>query len=248
MTADATFDVRGTAAENLRGRVDISAPSVRVARYQLQSVKANAVLDGARTTLRASARGYGASATIRGRITRTAHPSAPIAYDVEGQLANVDLQKLPLPSSTPRLSTILNSSYKARGSGSNVVADLQLARSTVEGATIQDGTTLHVATAGATMSYAAAGGVAQLDPQRIGRALHIDNLSEDRFHGQVNASFNINGSGRTIAELAGHADARLQDRRCSAAIFPTCCSRRTCASTRSRAWSAAGSTRSIPPA
>ncbi len=211
VTADATFDVRGTAAESLGGRVDISAPSVRVAGYQLQSVKANAVLDGALTTLRASARGYGASATIRGRITRTEHPSAPITYDVEGQLANVDLQKLPLPSSTPRLSTILNSSYKARGSGSNVVADLQLARSTVEGATIQDGTTLHVATAGATISYAAAGGIAQLDPQRIGRALHIDNLSEDRFHGQVNASFNINGSGRTIAELAGHADARLQD-------------------------------------
>ena len=91
------FDVRGTTADDLRGRVDLSAPSVRVARYALQSVKANAVLDGARTTLRASARGYGASATVRGRITRTAHPSAPIAYDVEGQLANVDLQKLPLP-------------------------------------------------------------------------------------------------------------------------------------------------------
>ena len=74
VTADATFDVRGTAAEILRGRVDISAPSVRVARYQLQSVKANAVLDGARTTLRASARGYGASATIRGRITRHGTP------------------------------------------------------------------------------------------------------------------------------------------------------------------------------
>ena len=105
----------------------------------------------------------------------------------------------------------MNSTYKARGSGSNVVADLQLVRSTVEGASIQDGTTLHVATDSARMSYAAAGGVGQLDPQRVGRALHIDNLSEDRFHGQVNASFNINGSGRTVAELAGHADARLQD-------------------------------------
>ena len=118
VTADATFDVRGTTADDLRGRIGLSAPSVRVARYALQSVKADALLDGPRTTLRASARGYGASATIRGRITRPALPSAPIAYDVEGQVANVDLQKLPLPPSTPRLSTSVSSAYKARGSGS----------------------------------------------------------------------------------------------------------------------------------
>ncbi len=84
VTADATFDVRGTTADDVRGRVDLSAPSVRVARYALQSVKANALLDGPRTMLRASARGYGASATIQGRITRTARPSAPIAYRRRG--------------------------------------------------------------------------------------------------------------------------------------------------------------------
>ena len=41
--------------------------------------------------------------------------------------------------------------------------------------------------------------------------IHVDTLSEDRFGGLVNASFNINGAGRTVEDLAGHADARIQD-------------------------------------
>jgi autotransporter translocation and assembly factor TamB len=187
---DLPTDINATARLELRGRTS-------------EDASGRAEIDG-------SARGYGAAATIRGRVAR-AGESSPLAYDLSGRVSGVNAARLPLPASVPRLTTALTASYRVHGTGADPVADLRLTRSSIEGATLADGTTAHVEIRGRHLAYAAKGSIDELDPQRLGRALEVDALSADRMAGHLNAEFDINGSGRTLAELAGHADVRLHD-------------------------------------
>jgi hypothetical protein len=164
-----------------------------------------------RAEIDASAKAYGAVATLRGRIARAGAEISSLSYDLSGRAANVNAARLPLPASAPHLRTVLTATYHVRGTGMNPVADLRLNRSTVEGASLADGTTAHVEMRGDHIAYAARGSIAGLDPQRLGGALHVDALSTDRMAGQITADFDVKGSGRTLAELTGHADVRVHD-------------------------------------
>jgi len=170
----ANFDVHGRTSADVAGRAEVDA----------------------------SAKAYGAAATLRGRIAGAGGDISSVSYDLKGHVTNVNADRLPLPPSAPRLASAVSASYHVRGTGMNPVADLRFARSTVEGATLADGTTAHVELRGAHIAYAARGSLAGLDPQRLGNALHVDALSSDRAAGEVVADFDLRGSGRTLASSA----------------------------------------------
>src|SRR5262249_53881323 len=120
---DLPTDITGSANADLRGRTS-------------EDVTVRAEVD-------ASAKAYGAAATLRGRIARAGGDASSPSYDLNGRVANLNAARLPLPSSAPRLATVLTASYRVHGTGMNPVADLRLNRSTVEGASLADGTTAH---------------------------------------------------------------------------------------------------------
>ena len=183
ITGAANFDVHGRTSADVAGRAEVDA----------------------------SAKAYGGAVTLRGRIASAGGDVSSVSYDLKGHVTNVNADRLPLPPPAPRLTSAVSASYHVRGTGMNPVADLQFARSTVEGATLADGTTAHVELRGAHIAYAARGSFAGLDPQRLGNALHVDALSSDRAAGEVAADFDLRGSGRTLAELSAHADITVHD-------------------------------------
>lgn len=183
ITGSAKVVLRGQTSEDVTGQADIDA----------------------------SAKAYGATATLRGRIARTGGDVSSLSYDVNGRATNVNAARLPLPPSAPRLATALTASYHVRGTGENPIADLRFGRSAIAGASLAEGARAHVEVHGGHVSYAARGSVVGVDPQRLGNALHVEALSSDGVAGHVNAEFDVKGSGRTLDELSGHADVTVRD-------------------------------------
>ena len=220
VTADATFDLRGSGPDDLHGEVQIESGPVRAAGYALDSLRADATLKGRAIDLRARGRGYGSVLTAGGSLTRPASPEDPLTYDFRGRLASVNLRRLPLPERAPRLATNLNGTYHVRGAGDRLVATLRLNSSTAEGAAIADGTTARVDLSGRVPTYAARGGFSDLDPQRLARALGRPALADDRWAGRVNARFDLEGRGTTLENVEARADVQVQDSRLGGVDVP----------------------------
>jgi hypothetical protein len=211
LTGTATVDLKVRSVDDVHGTANVTTPAIRLATYRVDSLRADANLAGRRIDVRGTTRAYGASATVDGEVTRPARAGDVIGYDLRGQVSSVDLSRLPLPKSSPRPKTNLNSAYHVRGAGDRTAADLRLRPSEVEGATIADGTRVRVAMEGKRLAYAAEGAVAHLNPQRLGRALGQETLAQDRFAGDLNAAFNVEGAGRTLADLVVNGDLALQN-------------------------------------
>ena len=139
--------------------------------YQAANVNARGRIDGRRITVDGAAAAYGARATARGTIVTPATPAEQVAVNLRGNASGLDLRRLPPALRVPRLESNLAFAYQLAGPARSLDADVELRRSTLEGATIADGTTARVAL-GPPLNYVVRGGVADLNVRRLGAKLN----------------------------------------------------------------------------
>jgi autotransporter translocation and assembly factor TamB len=193
-------DITGTARVNLAlpsgrlplsGTYSIDAASVQIAGYAARDVDAKGRIDGRTIRVDAEANAYGGRATAAG----TVRTDTPLAIDLEGRAANLDLRNLPPQLDAPGVPSDLQFTYRLVGRGRVYTADVRLDTSTLAGATIAPGTTGRVTIGAGAPAYEANGSVRGLDIQRVGTGFGIAALRADRFKSRVNASFAVSGSG-----------------------------------------------------
>ncbi len=217
ITGRAAVDLTVPAAgvDAMRGTFRFAGPRVVAAGYDAKNVEARGRLDGPRITVDGRASAYGGTATARGFIIT---PSAPkgraLQFSLDGRTAGLELRALPSSLNAPRLSTNLNAAYHAEGAGKQIAGNATLNRSTVEGATIEAGTVASFRYNGpGRIEYAAKGTVRDLNPRRLGRGLHVAALDAERYEGDVNARFDVRGSGTALAVMTLDASGTLTDSR-----------------------------------
>ena len=140
--------------------------------YTASDVRATGRIADGRVTIDARANAYGGSAAAKGTLVPAAG-ERPFAFDLQGQADDVNLKGLPASTGAPALETDLSvASFQVRGHGQTIEGSATLKRSTVEGATVADGTVAQFARQNGAVSYAARGAIADLNVQRLGR-IHI---------------------------------------------------------------------------
>ena len=175
----------------LSGTYSIDASSVQVAGYAARDVNARGRIDGQTIRIDANAAAYGGRATAAG----TVKTGTPLALDLRGRAANLDLRNLPPQLKAPGVASNLQFDYHLTGRGRVFSGDVRMATSTLAGATIAPGTTASFSVGGGAPTYAAKGRVSNLDIQSVGKGFGITALAADRFKSRVTADFTVNGSG-----------------------------------------------------
>jgi autotransporter translocation and assembly factor TamB len=212
ITGHGTIDLQVASApagarvmDRITGTFRFAGPHVVAAGYEARNVRATGRLDDGRITLDARADAYGGTGTARGFIV-TPGPGRALAYDLRGSADSVDLRDLPAATGAPKLATDLSvAEYHVRGAGSNVTGTATLNRSTVEGATIDDGTIATFDVTHGAVSYTAKGQTANLNLQRVGGALDVAALAKPEYDSQITGVFDVSGtldrasSGRRVA-------------------------------------------------
>lgn len=217
ITGDAHIDIalpeRG---EPLRGTYSLNASRAQVAGYEARNVIAKGRIDGRAIQIAGTADAYGGHASASGAIdTRQ-----PVALDLTGRAANVDLRNLPAVFRVPGVASDLQFAYTLAGRGGVYAGEARLDPSTLAGASIAPGTTVQFRVGDGAPAYAAQGAVAGLDVQQIGRGFGIRALAVDRFRSRVNGSFTVSGSGGGRYPLALDATGVLADTALFGATFP----------------------------
>jgi uncharacterized protein involved in outer membrane biogenesis len=203
--------ITGDGLDGARGTFTFAGPRVAVAGYEAANVRATGRVAGPRITVDGRANAYGGTATARGFIVTPAAGRA-LRFSLDGRAAGVDLRRLPPAVAAPKLATNLDARYHVEGSGGRVSGRATLAQSTVEGATIAEGTTASFAVHGpGQIEYAARGAVRDLNLQRLGRALEIPALADERFEGDVRARFDVRGRGTSLEAMQLDASGQLAD-------------------------------------
>ncbi len=222
ITGQAQIDLRFASApaakpaiDRLSGSFAFRGPAVVAAGYQARNARATGTFANGRLTLDAGAAAYGGTATAKGFIALPA-PGRRLAFDLRGKADGVDLRDLPANLDVPKLATDLSvaeyhvaglvhrSTEGEGGTGPEISGTALLNRSTVEGATIGDGTSAEFKTGAAGISYAARGTVAGLNVPRIGRVMKIAALDKPAYDGTLNGDFEVSGSvPRTTGRAAG---------------------------------------------
>jgi autotransporter translocation and assembly factor TamB len=204
--ASASFLARTT------GTFSFEGPRVMAAGYRATDVRVSGRFEGERITLDGRAKAYGGSATAKGFIAPPTGDRA-LAFDLRGAANNVDLRNLPAETGVPKLATDLSvAEYHITGQGSDISGSALLNASTVEGAAVAKGTVADFNIGARDVSYSARGSVADLNLQRIGRAMNIAALDKPAYDGRVNGDFDVKGSlprapaGRTNGSTVASAD------------------------------------------
>jgi hypothetical protein len=214
ISGDATFDLRfpsATAGFPVDGTANFTGARAGAYGYEATNVKVDATLDGRRIRLDGSANAYGARATTRGTIARPGQGQRDLTVDLAGRIAGLDLRRLPANLRVPVLATDIDGSYAVSGSLAALKAEATLGSSTIEGATVADGTTGRFARTPAGFTFGAAGTIAGLDVQRLGAALRVPAMTDARLAGEVNGSFEVTGEQRGRDGLRVEATGTVTD-------------------------------------
>ena len=226
ITGNAHVDLRVESFSNLNslhGGVAIDSPRIVASGYTAGPLDANAQIEGRRVALTAKAAAYGASATASGRVTLPdfADKNAktrPVAFDVNGQVRNVDLRRMPRELKVPPADTDVNAAYHVAGTADidrperrHVKADLRFAPSTAAGAKIAADSRVSATIDGSDIAYDADASVANLDLQRIGEQFNVKALAEDRYKSDINAHLIAKGRGTTPKEVNVDASGTISD-------------------------------------
>ncbi|MEO5896733.1 MAG: translocation/assembly module TamB domain-containing protein [Vicinamibacterales bacterium] len=201
ITGQAQIDVEVAATphnapfnERLAGTFTFAGARVVAAGYQARDVRVKGAIAGRRIELDGRAVAYGGTATAKGFIV-TPTPGARVSYDLRGSANGVNLRNLPASTGAPVVTTSLSvASYHVRGEGSSVSGEAELNRSTVEGATIGDGTFATFALTPRTISYSSRGSVEDLDVERIGRAFTVAAIAKPEYASRLTGTFDVTGS------------------------------------------------------
>ncbi len=214
ITGDATFDLRVPSAVDgfpVDGTFAFTGPHAGAYGYKATDVTATGAVDGRTIRIDASAVAYGSKVTAKGTIARPGQGQRELSLNLAGRVARVDLRTLPAALNIPKLDTSLTGRYAARGPLSAIEADVTLGASTVEGATLADGTTARFVRTPGGFSFGAAGTVAGLDLQRLGAALNVQAMRDPRLAGVVNGDFDVSGQQRGRDGLRVEATANLTE-------------------------------------
>ena len=216
--------------DRMTGTFRFTGPTVMAAGYQASDVEVAGEFAPPRIVLNGRAAAYGGSATARGFIVPPAD-GRELAFELRGTASNLNLQNLPPDTGAPALTTDLSvASYEVSGADGRMTGNATLNRSTVEGATIADGTTARFATGADGVSFGAAGAIASLDLPRIGKALDVPALADPQYAGEINAEFDISGAmppaGRApegtsaLSTMTLDATGTLRDSRIMGGVLP----------------------------
>ncbi len=212
VTGRATFDIAGRDAATLVGTLNVDMAASQVAGYRAEAIKASARVKGRQTHVDATARGYGASLSAKGIVDLPASSDGSPTIDLKGRAANVDFARLPRALGVPSLRTRLGGTYHVTSAGARTDGDVVLARSSVEGATIIEGTKISGRLDGKRFTAEATGGVEGVDPARVSRALRTQTRGQaapvdDRLAGAsvASATFDLTASGRIGGSISGEA-------------------------------------------
>jgi autotransporter translocation and assembly factor TamB len=197
--------------DRLSGTFRFDGPKVVAAGYEAANVKATGKLTGGRIVLNASANAYGGTATASGFIRPPAQGRA-LALNLKGSADNVNLQKLPASLAVPALETKLSvAEYQIDLNGRTFTGSARLNQSTIEGATIGEGTVAEFGRRNGTITYAARGDVADLDLPRLGGALRINALNKPEYEGRITGTFDVRGAGTKLESMTLDASGMLGD-------------------------------------
>ncbi len=204
VNATTDVDLVLDAGNDVDGRATVHVAPTVVDGYRVESLEATATIVDSRLQLAADARAYGAHATATGRVVAPLN-GRRAAGELAGRITDLDLCKLPRRIGAPALATRAGGRYQARLDDRGPSGELVFDASTVEGASIDAGTRVSGTLYGDRPTFTAAGGVRNVDPHRFGQVLRIPALTEARLRGQVDATFDVAGSGTTVPtlELAG---------------------------------------------
>ena len=211
----ATFDLAIDEDQTIHGSTRVNLQNTAAAGYLVDRLDANVKLAGSQAKIEAKANAYGAHATTNGTVGLPIAGRTSLSYDLTGRADRISAARLPRSLGVPRITSDLNAKYRARGEGDRLTVDATFDRSTVEGVVIQDDTSAHIEMAGRRLAYSASGAVAHVNPHRLGTALGIAALRDDRLNGELDAAFTVNGTGRTADTLQGTADITVGN-----AVFP----------------------------
>jgi autotransporter translocation and assembly factor TamB len=201
----------------LHGSYTVNAGDVQVAGYEARNVVASGRIDDRVIRLDARADAYGGQATAVGTVTT----GGPLAIELRGDAASVDLRNLPPALRAPGIPSNLKFAYVLTGQGAAISSDIVLDTSTIAEATIASGTTGHVDLGAGAPRYAAKGQVTNLDLQQIGSGLAVQALAADRYRSRVNGTFDMTGTGGGRYPLTLDATGTLVDSEMFGASFPT---------------------------
>ncbi len=204
-----TFDLRLNDDETVRGMAQVGLENTVAGGYAVDRLDATATVDADRAHIDGRARAYGAAATAKGTVMLPISGRQTMAYDVSGRVNHLRAERLPRDIGLPRIATDANARYRVRGEGTRVSADATFDQSTIEGVIVQNDTTAHVDIAGRHLAYSATGAVARVNPRRLGTALGIAALRDDRLDGELDAAFDVEGSGRAADTLEAKADVTI---------------------------------------
>jgi autotransporter translocation and assembly factor TamB len=204
LTAAATFDLTIDTAgrvPSIDGTFAVENASVTMAQVRAAQLEMRGRVSGQTVVLEhANARAYGAAVTAEGRVGLPLG-GRPLTYTLQGRAANLDLQRLPEPLPLPAIESDLQLQYEIRTRGDGVTGRARFAESTLAGGVVSAGTVATFDTAGTGLAYTAKGSVRGLDPQRLGRALDVEVLSQDRFAGAISGTFSVEGVGGNVRPL-----------------------------------------------
>ena len=217
ITGDTRFDlVLPEEGRPIHGSWAVDVDRVRIAGYEARRVVGNGRIDG--TTVRLNIRGnaYGGHATAAG----TVRAAAPLVLDLRGRATGVDLRNLPAVANVPPATSDLQFAYTLKGRGSAFSGEVALDRSTLAGATIEQGATGTFSFGNGAPTYTAKGQIAGLDVQRVGREFGIQAIAVDRYRSVVNGPFDVSGSGGGRYPLTLDVTGTLVDSHLFDATFP----------------------------
>ena len=130
----------------------------------------------------------------------------PLAYDLRGDIRNLDLRRLPQSLNVPPAETNVSAAYhivgteplagdRLPGAARKVRGDATFRDSTIAGARIDDGSTVSAAMKGRQVRYQADVTASGLDLQRIGREFDVPALAAERYQSTINARITAKGEG-----------------------------------------------------
>lgn len=224
ITGAATFDLQFPSATPdvaLDGTFAFRGAEASAYGYAATDVTAEGRLRGRRLELNTRASAYGGRVTARGHIDRPGPGRPEVVVSLAGRIADIDLRRLPDALPVPELETSLAGAYAVDGPLSRLRATGTLEASTVEGATLAEGLTAAFQRDGATSRFEATGDVEGLDLIRLGRALDIEALQDERYAGVVSGAFTVEGVQQPQEDLRLAASGTLRDTRILGGRLPS---------------------------
>ncbi|MGE4053339.1 MAG: translocation/assembly module TamB domain-containing protein [Vicinamibacterales bacterium] len=196
LSGETTFDlaIRGSGdVPSITGDYQLRADRVVVQEYSANAVNARGRFDEQTLILESmAAQIFGGRVTAEGRVGLPLGGRS-MTYDVAGSVDSVNVSALPDRFDLPDVDSSLSLTYEVRDRGAGPAGRARLSETRAVGATFADGTEVSFDMTGGELAYTARGRVSGLDPQAFGKALENETLAQDRFAGEINASFSASG-------------------------------------------------------